>query len=467
MMTNTKKPHLHFVGIGGIGMSGIAQVFYNQGYPVSGSDQTDGEMLKKLGTMGIKTYIGHQASQVEGASVVVISSAIRDTNPEVIAAKKLRIPVIPRAEMLGELMRGKVGIALAGSHGKTTTTSLMATILSHAGLDPTIVIGGKVDALGGNAKSGSGSYVVAEADESDGSFLHLPTTYAVITNIDSDHLDHFGTLAAIEDAFCGFVGALPFYGKVYVCGDDPGVQRCIPRFTKPYATYGFSLENDLRAALIAGSDLNSFRVISKFFGDLGVIHLHLYGNHNVLNALAVIGIALELGVDFSVIADALESFQGVKRRFETRYHDEPKNIMILDDYGHHPTEIEATLLAARSFWKNRGRILLAFQPHRYSRTKNSEKEFLTCFKNADVLFLSDIYSAGEDPIPGVSSKDLAKKISHARYSGSLSETTRLIYQELKPGDLLLCMGAGSITQLPGLLINQLNPASSQNTKAPT
>jgi len=357
------KTWLHFVGIGGIGMSGIAEVFLNQGYRVSGSDLNESEATRHLSHLGAKIYVGHDASHIGTASVVVVSSAVRNTNPEVIEAKKQRIPVIPRAEMLGELMRGKLGIAVAGSHGKTTTTSMLSSVLVHAGLDPTLVIGGRVDSLGGsNAKLGKGRYVVAEADESDGSFLHLPASLGVVTNIDNDHLDHFGNITAVETAFVDFVAKLPFYGLAMVCGEDAGVKRCLERFTKPFLTYGFSEEWDLYARDVECEGLSSkFNVIKG--SELGQFELSVPGRHNVLNALASIGIALHLGIDVDQIRKGLKEFKGVKRRFEIRWQDIKRRRVIIDDYGHHPTEIHATLMAARKFWP--GRIISVFQPHRY------------------------------------------------------------------------------------------------------
>lgn len=453
------KPQLHFVGIGGIGMSGIAEVFHNQGYPVSGSDASENDTFKRLASLGIRVSVGHRAENVRDAAVVVVSSAIRSTNPEVIEAKRLRIPVIPRAEMLGELMRGKTGIAIAGTHGKTTTTSMMATVMTRAGFDPTIVIGGKVDALGGNAKLGKGTLVVAEADESDGSFKHLPATYAIVTNIDADHLDHFGSLEKIDSAFCDFVGSLPFYGVAVVCGDDPGIKRCLTRFTKPYLTYGLSKENDYSIEnLKEDGKETAYDVFSKEKGRLGTVKITIPGRHNALNSLAVVALSDQIEIPFEKIAEGLASFRGVKRRFETRFHDKNRGIRVIDDYGHHPTEIAATLQAARQFWGS-GRIVTIFQPHRYTRTQNSEAEFTRCFTGADLLLMTDIYSAGEDPIEGVDSRILIAKIQakntkprESKYTGNLEDTAKAALLEIRDGDLVLCMGAGSITKLPDLIV---------------
>ncbi|MFL5813498.1 MAG: UDP-N-acetylmuramate--L-alanine ligase, partial [Bdellovibrionia bacterium] len=430
----------------------------NQGYKVTGSDLAESDTTKRLAKLGAKIHFGHQAENITGSHVVVISSAVRQDNPELKEARRIRVPVIPRAEMLGELMRGKTGIAVAGSHGKTTTTSMLATVLTSAGLDPTIVIGGKVDSLGGNAKLGQGKYVVAEADESDGSFLHLPATYAVVTNIDNDHLDHYKNLSAIEDTFLQFVGKLPFYGKAAVCGEDRGIGRCLERFSKPITTYGLSKFWDFYADDVQLSGLGSeFDVYGRTFvgqphEKLGRVKLNVPGNHNVLNALAAITIGLELKVPFAKIVQGLSEFRGVDRRFQIRYKDDNRRRVIVDDYGHHPTEIMATLQAARNFWP--GRIITVFQPHRYSRTLHCRDGFLAAFRNTDVLYMSDIYAAGEDPIPGVDAASLCADIAQAgggnqriEHVGDLAEIQDRILREYQDGDMILCMGAGSITRL--------------------
>ncbi|MGK5089037.1 UDP-N-acetylmuramate--L-alanine ligase [Bdellovibrionota bacterium FG-2] len=460
------KMQLHFVGIGGIGMSGIAEVFLREGYRISGSDAAESDTTRRLQELGATIHLGHSSQHVQGSNVVVISSAIKPSNPEVIEATRLRIPVIPRAEMLGELMRGKTGIAVAGTHGKTSTTSMLATILTSAGLDPTLVIGGKVDLLGGNAKLGQGKYLVAEADESDGSFLHLPATYGIITNIDNDHLDHFGNLAAIENAFVDFVGKLPFYGIVAVCAEDPGVHRVLSRFKKPHVTYGFSNECQYAAIDIVSVGMGTkFEVTTKSpttgaHERLGDIQLNIPGKHNVLNALATIVIARELGLSIEVIAAGLKAYQGVKRRFEIRWEDKATQRAIVDDYGHHPTEIAATLAAARGFWP--GRIIAIFQPHRFSRTLHCHDGFLTAFHHADVVMMTDIYAAGEEPIDGVHASLLTSAIAKValphqkiHYVGDLSSACKKTLEYFKEGDLALCFGAGSITRLPEQLIEKL------------
>ncbi|MBC7387330.1 MAG: UDP-N-acetylmuramate--L-alanine ligase [Cryobacterium sp.] len=452
-------------------MSGIAEVFRNQGYSVSGSDIAESDTTKRLAELGIRIEIGHRPENVVGASVVVYSSAVRKENPEMLEAARLSIPVIPRAEALGELMRGKIGIALAGTHGKTTTTTLMATVLAGADHDPTIVIGGKVDAFGGNARLGKGDYVVAEADESDGSFLYLPAVYGVITNIDSDHLDHYGDLSKIDDAFCAFVSRIPFFGRVLVCGDDEGVRRNIPRFSKPFQTYGLGGENQLRAEnLVESMGGTRFTVTERDAGVIGEIDLPVHGNHNVRNSLAVIGIALTLGIPFAKIKSGLSNYRGVRRRFDLRYEDPARRIRVLDDYGHHPTEIIATLEAARAYLnlapaEARGRVLLAFQPHRFSRTQNSADSFATCFHGADRLYLTEVYAAGEDPIPGVDGRFLETRVTrsskspaHVSFEATLEECAEAICKDIQDGDLVLCMGAGSITKLPDFIANRLRGA---------
>jgi UDP-N-acetylmuramate--alanine ligase len=475
--------HLHFIGIGGIGMSGIAEVFRNRGYCVSGSDAAESETTRRLSGLGIRIDFGHRPENVDGANVVVHSSAIRKENPELVEARRRKIPVIPRAEALGELMRGKIGVAIAGTHGKTTTTTMMATVLSHAGLDPTIVIGGKVDAFGGNAKLGNGDYVVVEADESDGSFLYLPAYYAAITNVDSDHLDHYGDLSKIDDAFCAFVSRLPFFGVALVCGDDPGVKRNLARFSKPYRTYGVEATNHLRAEKILptaeGTSFEVVHTLDDVTEKLGGVRLQARGMHNVRNALAVVGLSLSIGIPFDRIQAGLEAYRGVRRRFERRYEDSARGILVIDDYGHHPTEIEATLDAARALLASRGsgtagRILLVFQPHRYSRTLNSADAFADCFSRADVLCLTDIYAAGEDPIPGVDGEFLPKKVRASKlgpgsvvHRATLEEAAVEIADQIRDGDLILCMGAGSVTKLPDLIVKRIEASAKKSVAVAT
>jgi len=460
-----QKNRLHFIGIGGIGMSGIAEVFLNQGYHVTGSDIANSETVKKLSELGAKIYMGHSAENVSQAQVVIISSAISQSNPEVVQAKKLRIPVIPRAEMLGELMRGKLGIAVAGSHGKTTTTSMLASILVAGKIDPTIVIGGKVDSLGGHAQAGQGEVVVAEADESDGSFTHLPAQVGVVTNIDNDHLDFFGSQELIERAFLDFIGKIPFYGFCVVCTEDPGVKACINKMTKPILTYGFSENCDYFIKNLKLSGMGSeFHVIKRSTSedhnkDLGTIKLFIPGKHNALNAMAAIVVADQMGVSFCDIQKGLMTLRGIKRRFEVIWQDHDR--MVVDDYGHHPSEIEATLVAARSFWP--GKIKVVFQPHRYSRTKNCFNDFSKAFQLADELYITDVYSAGEEPIEGFDSKSLVdtiikenKRINKIMHLDDNVIVSEFISNEFQSNDLIICMGAGTITQLPQNILQRIN-----------
>ncbi len=439
-------------------MSGIAEVLHNQGYPVSGSDLAESDTTRRLAQLGIRISIGHRAENLQHAKAVVISSAVRPENPEVIEARHRRVPVIPRAEMLAEIMRGKQAIAVAGSHGKTTTTSMIATVLTHAGLDPTLVIGGKVDSLGGNAKLGQGQFVVAEADESDGSFLQLPTVWGVVTNIDNDHLDYYESLQAIESAFSLFVCQLPFYGAAAVCLDDPGVQRCLSRFTKPVLTYGISTDADFRAKNITALEMGSRFEVMERGQSLGKFEIQVPGQHNILNALAAIAIARELGVSVEEIRTGIHAFAGVKRRFEICWKNTARKQVIVDDYGHHPTEIASTLSAAKSFWK--GRIRVVFQPHRYTRTLHCHDGFLSAFHHADEIILTEIYAAGEEPIEGVSGEQLCKDISNVlsdnqkiRFAKNLDVAKKYILDDFKDGDLVICMGAGTITRLPSQLVS--------------
>lgn len=459
------------MGIGGIGMSGISEVLLNQGYKISGSDIAESEMTKRLSQLGARISIGHEKSNIYGANVVVISSAVKQSNPEVVEARRLRIPVIPRAEMLGELMRGKIGIAVAGSHGKTTTTSMLATIFSVSGADPTIVIGGRVDSLGGNAKFGHGSTVIVEADESDGSFLYLPATFAVITNIDNDHLDYYLNTTAIESAFIDFVSKLPFYGFAAVCGDDPGIKKCLGKWRKPVVTYGLSADWDYFARAIAFDGLESrFEVLernpenSTHHRLLGEFQLKVPGIHNVLNAVSAIVIARKFEIPVERIQTSLYEFQGVRRRFEMRWSDQLTGRAIIEDYGHHPTEILATLKAARAYWK--GRLITVFQPHRFSRTLTCWDDFARSFGETDIVLVLDVYPAGEEALPGTDPKDLSEKLSVAirKHSGGPTEVVAVgnlesakleVLKRFQNGDLVLCLGAGSITKLPEALSQAL------------
>jgi UDP-N-acetylmuramate--alanine ligase len=439
--------HIHFVGIGGIGMSGIAEVLVNLGYQVSGSDLRESATTQRLATLGVTVTIGHDAKCIECAQVVVISSAVKGDNPEVVAAHAAKVPVIPRGEMLAELMRMKYGIAIAGSHGKTTTTSMVAQVLSQGGIDPTIVIGGKLGSIGSNAKLGKGPFLVAEADESDGSFLLLSPTIGVITNVDREHLDHYKDLGEIMDAFAIFGNKVPFYGSVFVCMDDPNVAMLRPRLKRQVRTYGTNPQVDIRATNITADGWRANFKVRAFGEDLGSFSLGIPGHHMVLNALATIGVALELGVEREVIRASLANFTGADRRFQKR--GERKGVLVVDDYGHHPTEIAATLAAARKGFPDR-RIIVAFQPHRYSRTQALLEEFGRAFFDADQVLVTDIYAASEAPIPGLTGRTVVEAIlAHGQRDASfvpkVDDLPKVLAELTEPGDLVLTMGAGTIT----------------------
>jgi UDP-N-acetylmuramate--alanine ligase len=440
-----KIQKLHFVGIGGIGMSGIAELLLNLGYQVSGSDLKPSPATERLAALGGKINIGHQASNVEGANVVVISSAVRPDNAEVIEAKRLQIPVIPRAEMLAELMRLKYGVAVAGAHGKTTTTSMIATVLVNGGFDPTAVIGGRLNAFGSNAKLGKGDFLVAEADESDGSFLKLSPTIAVITNIDREHLDHYADLAEIQSAFIAFANKVPFYGAAVLCLDDPNVQAILPRIERRIVTYGTSSQADLMASHIEFHDFGASCRVRYKGNSLGTLQLQIPGKHGVLNAMAATATSLELDIPFDKIVSALASFQNADRRFQIK--GEKDGILVVDDYGHHPTEIIATLSAAHNACERR--IVAVLQPHRYTRTQALADDFARAFNHADVLLVLPIYAASEEPIPGVTAEmlvDKIKKFGHrdARLAANFAALRQILKDTLQNGDLLLTLGAGDV-----------------------
>jgi len=444
-----KIQHIHFVGIGGIGMSGIAEVLVNLGYQVSGSDLRESQVTQRLAALGVQVTVGHDAKCIENAQVVVISSAVKGDNPEVVAARAAKIPVIPRGEMLAELMRMKYGIAIAGSHGKTTTTSMVAQVLSQGGIDPTIVIGGKLGAIGSNAKLGKGPFLVAEADESDGSFLLLSPTIGVITNVDREHLDHYKDLAEIMDAFAAFGNKVPFYGSVFVCMDDPNVAMLRPRLKRQVRTYGTNPQVDIRAVDVRMDGWRAHFRVRAFGEDFGEFSIGVPGHHMVLNALATIGVALELGVERDVIRASLASFTGADRRFQKK--GERKGVLVIDDYGHHPTEIAATLAAARKGFPDR-RIVVAFQPHRYSRTQALLEEFGRAFFDADAVVVTDIYAASEPPIPGLTGRSVVDAIlahgqREARFVAKVDDLPVILDEMTEPGDLLVTMGAGTITNV--------------------
>jgi UDP-N-acetylmuramate--alanine ligase len=444
---------IHFVGIGGIGMSGIAEVLLNLGYHVSGSDVRETEVTRRLRTLGGRIAIGHDGAHVRESDVVVVSSAVRPDNPEVRNARERRIPVIARAEMLGELMRVKDGVAVAGSHGKTSTTTMVASILAHAGLDPTAIIGGVAKAFGSNARLGQGEVLVAEADESDGSFRHLFPMVAVITNIDREHLDHYGSEAALREAFVDFANKVPFYGLVVICADNPVAAALAPDLQKRHVTYGLE-GGDYRGEILrAGPDGTRLKVTvhAKARGEITV---RMPGVHYAQNALAALAVADVFGVSFQDYGEALASFGGVDRRFSVR--GEAGGVLVIDDYGHHPTEIAATIAAARLFGR---RLVVAFQPHRYSRTRDLLADFAPSLSGADEVVLTDIYSAGEAPISGVTSEALL-----ATFDGKVTHAPRkalceALASRLRPGDLLLTLGAGDITQVSAEILVRLAAAA--------
>jgi UDP-N-acetylmuramate--alanine ligase len=439
---------VHFIGVGGIGMSGLAEILRNVGFDVSGSDLRDGETTQRLRRLGVRIDLGHREENVRGADVIVYSSAISAQNPEMLEARALGIPVITRAEMLAELMRVKYGVAIAGSHGKTTTTSLVATVLRAAGLDPTVVVGGRMAALGSNAKLGEGDLLVAEADESDGSFLRLSPTIAAITNIDPEHLDFYGTHEALKEAFIEFAEKVPFYGLAVLCLDHPHVQDLLPRVRRRHVTYGISPQADYSARALRFQGTTTSFVAYRRGETLGEFSVRMPGQHNVLNCLAVIAIADELEIPLDVMKEALATFGGVARRFSIV--EEVHGVTLVDDYGHHPAEVVATLEAARRAFDQR--VLVAFQPHRYTRTQHLHDEFSRAFNKADLVLLADIYAAGEAPIPGVSAERLARSIAehghHAvRYVKDRASLAATLAAEARPGDVVIALGAGDINRV--------------------
>src|SRR5262244_303234 len=452
---------IHFIGIGGIGMSGIAEILLNLGYRVTGSDQKRSDAVERLAELGAKAFIGHQASNVEGAHVVVYSSAVSRDNVEVEAARRQQIPTIPRAEMLAELMRLKYGIAIAGTHGKTTTTSMVGSVLAEGRLDPTIVVGGRVSSLGSNARLGQGEFLVAEADESDGSFLKLAPTIAVVTTVDAEHLDHYGSLDPIRDAFVSFVNKVPFYGSAVLCLDQPNIQLLLPRIEKRIVSYGLESGADLVARRLQLSGMTSRFEVYQRESLLGQVALQIPGRHNVLNALAAIGVGLDLEIPFPTLQRALAGFSGVQRRFQIL--GRARGITVVDDYGHHPAEIRATLAAAKAGFDCR--VVTVFQPHRYTRTQLLFGEFLTAFNQADVLIVMDIYGAGETPIDGVSASELAEGIrAHGHRNviylgGDRDRIVDHVCRIARPGDIVLTLGAGDVSQLGPAILRRLETGS--------
>ncbi len=458
--------HIHFVGIGGVGMSGIAEVLFNLGYTISGSDLSDSATLRRLAALGVRTHVGHSAANMIGADAVVTSTAVKADNPEVLIARERRIPVVPRALMLAELMRLKQGIAIAGTHGKTTTTSLVASVLAEGGLDPTFVIGGRLNSAGANARLGSGEFIVVEADESDASFLNLLPVMAVVTNIDEDHMETYGhDFARLKSAFVDFMHRMPFYGTAILCIDDPAVREIIPQVTCPVTSYGFSEDAQVRAVNVRAVDgqmhFDVLRRNGVTLPDLSVV-LNLPGRHNVLNALSAIAVAVELNLPDSAVLQALSAFKGVGRRFQ-RYGELPVSgggaFALVDDYGHHPVEIAATLEAARGAFPGR-RLVLAFQPHRYTRTRDCFEDFVKVLSQADLVLLAEVYAAGETPIVAADGRSLARAL---RVGGKLEPVfvddiqamPAAVLSTARDGDVVLCMGAGSIGGVPAKVLEMV------------
>jgi len=441
-----KYQHIHFVGIGGVGMSGIAEVLINLGYKVSGSDLRRSETTDRLASLGATIFVGHAAGNVTDAHVVVISSAVGRDNPEVVSARERLIPVIPRAEMLAELMRLKYGIAIAGAHGKTTTTSMIATVLAGGGIDPTVVIGGRLDSLSSGAKLGQGEFMVAEADESDGSFLKLSPTIAVVTNIDEEHLDYYtGGIQQIKGAFLSFINKIPFYGLAVLCLDEPNVQDLLPRIEKRYTTYGLSAQADTYARDVTFKGMGSSFEVVHAGTSLGTFELSVPGMHSVYNSLATVAVCLDVGMPVDTIRKALKGFGGLHRRFQVK--GEANGVTFVDDYGHHPTEIKAALAAAKAGWDRR--TVVVFQPHRYTRTRDLLKEFFTAFNQADRLVVLDIYPAGEKPIEGITSEPLVagiKRHGHkdVTYVPTVDAAAGWLVENVASGDMVITLGAGDV-----------------------
>jgi UDP-N-acetylmuramate--alanine ligase len=466
--------HIHFVGIGGAGMSGIAEVLLNQGYVISGSDLSDSATLRRLAALGIKTFVGHSPANLDQVDAVVTSTAVQANNPEVLAARERRIPIVPRAVMLAELMRIKQGIAIAGTHGKTTTTSLVASVLAEAGLDPTFVIGGRLNSAGANARLGSGDYIVVEADESDASFLNLLPVMAVVTNIDADHMETYGhDFGRLKSAFVDFLHRMPFYGTAILCTDDEAVRDIVPRMSCPITSYGFNEEAEVRAIDVrAVGEQMHFTVLRRngvILPDLQVV-LNLPGRHNVLNALSAIAVAAELDVPDVALLKALAEFKGVGRRFQ-RYGEVPVpgggSFTLIEDYGHHPVEMAATLDAARGAYPER-RLVLAFQPHRYTRTRDCFEDFVKVISQFDAVLLAEVYAAGEEPIVAADGRALARALRVAGkvepvFVDDIEQMAQAVLDNTRSGDVVLCMGAGSIGAVPGKIIEMLQ-TSEQTTK---
>ena len=469
-MFRGKVQKIHFVGIGGSGMCGIAEVLVTAGYRVTGSDLGEGSAVQRLRELGATVYVGHDAAYVENVDVVVKSTAIPNTNVEIVEALAHKIPVIPRAEMLGELMRMKYGLAVAGTHGKTTTTSMLAQCLHHAGKDPTIVIGGRLDAIGSSARLGAGEFIVAEADESDGSFLKLGPTVAVVTNIDPEHLDHWGSLDNLLQGFTEFANKVPFFGFCVLCLDHPNVQALLPLVKRPVVTYGLSAQAEVRAEDIVSEGIHTRFFVVRRDEVLGQISLDMPGRHNVCNALAAIAVAMELGVDWEDVQGAMEGFTGVDRRFSVRATlphpsggEDSLPITIIDDYAHHPAEISATLQAAAEAWPHR-RIVAVFQPHRYTRVRDLMDDFARSFNDAGHVLVCPVYRAGERPLPGFDSVRIARNLTNfghrsVQAADSLEDARAQLFEMVEPGDVVITLGAGNVNRLCGELAADMGGAS--------
>ena len=460
-----KIQRVHFVGLGGIGMSGIAEVLLNLGYRISGSDLKPNPLTERLARLGATIHAGHHAENVQGAEVVVTSAAIAASNPEVVEARRLKIPVIQRAEMLAELMRLKYGIAIAGMHGKTTTTSMVAAVLAYGGLDPTAIVGGRVEAMGSNARLGKSQYLVAEADESDRSFLRLSPILTVVTNIDREHMDCYRDLADVEETFVAFMERVPFYGMVIACADDPLLAAVLPRVTRRMITYGRSRDADFRVT-DAGRDPAGGGCFRVHYGEreLGEFCLHVPGQHNVLNATAAVAVGVGLEVRVDAIRKALEEFRGVDRRFQLR--GQAAGVSVVDDYGHHPTEIRATLAAARECGYRRVHVI--FQPHRYTRTEALLEDFAGAFADADSVLVLDIYPASEAPIPGITGELVAQRVAatgrQAVYCASFADAACVVTAAAERGDLVLTLGAGNVYQVGPIVLEQLKERELQEAR---
>ncbi|MBT9466556.1 UDP-N-acetylmuramate--L-alanine ligase [Hydrogenophaga sp.] len=462
--------HIHFVGIGGAGMNGIAEVLLNQGYRISGSDLGESTVTRRLVALGAEVFIGHDAAHIEGADAIVTSTAVKEDNPEVVAAHAKLVPVVPRAVMLAELMRMKKGVAIAGTHGKTTTTSLVASVLAAAELDPTYVIGGRLNSAGVNAALGSGEYIVVEADESDASFLNLLPVLSVVTNIDADHMDTYGhDFGKLKAAFVEFLHKMPFYGAAVVCVDDAAIREILPLIARPITSYGFSEDAQVRAINVRAVGTQMHFTVQRRNGvelpDLDVV-LNLPGDHNVLNSLAAIGIAVELGVDDAAVVKALAEFKGVGRRFQ-RYGEAalPRggHCTVVDDYGHHPVEMAATLAAARGAYPGR-RLVLAFQPHRYTRTRDCFEDFVKVINHADAVLLAEVYAAGESPIVAADGRSLARALRVAGklepvFVDDINAMPQAVLDNAQDGDVILCMGAGTVGAVAGRVMELADGAA--------